>query len=199
MILSIDRIVLLYTGKFTTRVEVNSVIQSTYSVRDLTKFGNIWTHSCSGPIYKRYQHASKSNTLYFIIFSVCALYPYFTPLQNGLDIEVDGRVHNVRGTVLVTLADTLAAHQLGGFKVGVGIALRKCRRCMATFDDMQSKVCVSLDWGLFKHALIILCYSSLRKTCTWEHHPTMTISAHSWVVHLVLLSRWHMDWTTVAH
>jgi len=60
-------------------------------------------------------------------------------------MEVDRRVHSIRGTVLVTLADTLAAHQLGGFKVGVGFALRKCRHCMATFDDMQSKVRVSLN------------------------------------------------------
>ncbi len=30
----------------------------------------------------------------------------------------------LQGTVLLTLADTLAAHQLGGFKVGVGFALR---------------------------------------------------------------------------
>ena len=46
-----------------------------------------------------------------------------------------------RGTVLVTLADTLAAHQLGGFKVGVGFSLRKCRDCMATLDTMSTKVC----------------------------------------------------------
>ena len=47
---------------------------------------------------------------------------------------------NVKGTVLVLLADTLAAHQLGGFKIGVGFALRKCRLCMATADDVQNKV-----------------------------------------------------------
>ena len=46
----------------------------------------------------------------------------------------------LQGTVLLTLADTLAAHQLGGFKVGVGFALRKCRECMATQSDLQSKV-----------------------------------------------------------
>ena len=46
----------------------------------------------------------------------------------------------LQGTVLLTLADTLAAHQLGGFKVGVGFALRKCRECMATRSDLQSKV-----------------------------------------------------------
>ena len=60
--------------------------------------------------------------------------------QNGVDIDVNGKVCHLRGTVLVMLADTLAAHQLGGFKIGVGFSLRKCRHCMATFDDMQTKV-----------------------------------------------------------
>ena len=36
--------------------------------------------------------------------------------------------------------NSLAAHQLGGFKVGVGFALRKCRECMATQSDLQNKV-----------------------------------------------------------
>ncbi len=40
----------------------------------------------------------------------------------------------------MVLADTLAAHQLGGFKVGVGFALRVCRDCMATKDMIQDKV-----------------------------------------------------------
>lgn len=46
----------------------------------------------------------------------------------------------LKGTVLLTLADTVAAHQLGGFKVGVGFALRKCLECMATQSDLDSKV-----------------------------------------------------------
>ena len=41
------------------------------------------------------------------------------------------------------LADTVAAHQIGGFKVGVGFALRKCRHCMASLDEIQSKVLIS--------------------------------------------------------
>ena len=40
------------------------------------------------------------------------------------------------------LADTLAAHAIGGFKVGVGFALRKCRMCMATKDSMSEKVMI---------------------------------------------------------
>ena len=48
----------------------------------------------------------------------------------------------MKGTVLVLLADTLAAHQLGGFKIGVGFSLRKCQKCMATYDDVQNKVII---------------------------------------------------------
>ena len=46
------------------------------------------------------------------------------------------------GTVVAFLADTLAAHDIGGFKIGVSFALRKCRVCMATQDSIQSKVCL---------------------------------------------------------
>ena len=42
------------------------------------------------------------------------------------------------------LADTLAAHAIGGFKVGVGFSLRKCRGCMATKETMTDKVCI--EW-----------------------------------------------------
>ena len=54
---------------------------------------------------------------------------------------VAGQEHKFHGTVTVTLCDTLAAHQLGGFKIGVGFALRKCTDCMATHSDIQTKVC----------------------------------------------------------
>ncbi len=46
----------------------------------------------------------------------------------------------VRGAVLFALADTLASHSMGGFKVGVGFALRKCRMCLATRDQLSTKV-----------------------------------------------------------
>ena len=45
-----------------------------------------------------------------------------------------------RGTIIVFLADTLGAYQVGGFKVGVGFSERKRRECMATREDIQSKV-----------------------------------------------------------
>ena len=36
--------------------------------------------------------------------------------------------------------DIPASNYIGGFKEGVAFALRKCRRCLATGDDMQTKV-----------------------------------------------------------
>lgn len=40
------------------------------------------------------------------------------------------------------LADTQAAHSIGGFKVGVGFSLRKCRNCLATKETMSVQVCM---------------------------------------------------------
>ena len=60
--------------------------------------------------------------------------------QNGITITINEDRVKLRGAVVVLLADTLAAHDLGGFKVGVGFALRKCRLCLATNADIQTKV-----------------------------------------------------------
>lgn len=45
----------------------------------------------------------------------------------------------LNGTILLTLADNLASHFLGGYK-SLTSALRKCRFCMAVAQDMKSKV-----------------------------------------------------------
>ena len=59
-------------------------------------------------------------------------------------MSVNGSETLFCGTVIAFLADTLAAHNIGGFKIGVSFALRKCRVCMATQDSIQSKVCLSV-------------------------------------------------------
>lgn len=55
-------------------------------------------------------------------------------------MSIRGEKQVVRGGVLFALADTLAAHSIGGFKVGVGFALRKCRMCLATQGQLSTKV-----------------------------------------------------------
>ena len=42
-------------------------------------------------------------------------------------MKIRGKEEVITGSVLFVLADTLAAHDIGGFKDGVGFAFRKCR------------------------------------------------------------------------
>ena len=50
--------------------------------------------------------------------------------------------------VLFALADTLAAHSMGGFKVGLGF-LRKCRMRLATADQLSTKVRARVRLGIY--------------------------------------------------
>ena len=44
------------------------------------------------------------------------------------------------GAIVSMFGDTPASNFVAGFKEGVGFALRKCRMCMATTDDISEKV-----------------------------------------------------------
>lgn len=55
-------------------------------------------------------------------------------------MTIRGQQRLVKGGLLYCLADTLAAHHIGGFKIGVGFSLRKCRMCMATKDQISENV-----------------------------------------------------------
>ena len=46
----------------------------------------------------------------------------------------------MKGAALVMLTDTLAGHSIGGFKMGVGFALRVCRDCLATTETIRQMV-----------------------------------------------------------
>lgn len=52
-------------------------------------------------------------------------------------VHVDTTIH---GALLAVIADTLASHQLGGFKGPMAWALRFCRSCMATKDTIRNFV-----------------------------------------------------------
>ena len=53
-------------------------------------------------------------------------------------VQINGR--NIHGCLVAFVGDTPAVNMVGGFKEGVGVAFRKCRQCMATYDQVQSKV-----------------------------------------------------------
>ena len=54
-------------------------------------------------------------------------------------MDLHGEKRIVKGQVLFALADTLAAHAMGGFKIGVGFSLRKCRMCLSTHEQLQKR------------------------------------------------------------
>lgn len=59
--------------------------------------------------------------------------------SSGIDVLVNGVNHNFKGALLAFLGDTLALHEVGGFKMSVSRALRICRTCMAT--SAKASIC----------------------------------------------------------
>ena len=53
--------------------------------------------------------------------------------------------YHLTGTLVAFVGDTPAVCMAGGFKEGVGMAMRKCRHCMATYNQIQTKVCISIE------------------------------------------------------
>jgi thymidine kinase len=58
--------------------------------------------------------------------------------SSGIDVLVNGVNHNFKGALLAFLGDTLALHEVGGFKMSVSRALRICRTCMATSEKAST-------------------------------------------------------------
>ena len=66
---------------------------------------------------------------------------------DGIDVSIGGAVCTLHGGLLAFLADTLAAHTVGGFKKSMSFALRICRTCMTTTE--QAQICfVERDFTL---------------------------------------------------
>ncbi len=55
-------------------------------------------------------------------------------------MQVEGSEYTFEGVLVAFLGDTPAANKVGGFKEGVALALRKCRQCLATDVEIQTKV-----------------------------------------------------------
>jgi len=63
--------------------------------------------------------------------------------SGGITMEIHGGKHVIEGALLLVLADTPAAHWLGGFKEGVGFARKACRCCDANEPSMRSRFTAS--------------------------------------------------------
>ena len=75
----------------------------------------------------------------------CILKPFVQDLNvlstTGLEVEIGGVKRTFRGALLAFLADNLASHGLGGFKMSFSFSFRSCRVCMATVSGYSSSFC----------------------------------------------------------
>lgn len=58
--------------------------------------------------------------------------------NNKLEVFVGSNCEKYEVALLAFLADNLAAHQIGGFKVSMSFAYRMCRTCMSTTENAQN-------------------------------------------------------------
>jgi hypothetical protein len=65
---------------------------------------------------------------------------FFFLQSQGLSFVHNHEEYKVRGKLVAFVGDTPAVNMVGGFKEGVGVSMRKCRQCMATYDQIQVKV-----------------------------------------------------------
>ena len=63
----------------------------------------------------------------------------FLFIQKGLTITIEQQQLKFYGTLTLVPGDNLASQYLGGYK-SLASAHRKCRNCMATNKDMETKV-----------------------------------------------------------
>ena len=59
-------------------------------------------------------------------------------LEKGIEMSIGGKPSVIRGTLSAVIADNLASHQIGGFKVRFSKGFQKCRFCLGTDDEIQN-------------------------------------------------------------
>lgn len=60
-------------------------------------------------------------------------------LEDGVELMIKGQPLKIFGTLTAFVADNAASHLFGGFLLGFSSGFRKCRSCMATDIDIQTK------------------------------------------------------------
>ena len=90
---------------------------------------------CESPVFAEpvtYDFFNKSYMLSTMHLSFCA--------QNaGVPFTIDNQTVHLRGSLTLVCADNIASNLIAGYK-SLTSAFRKCRTCMATATDMQTKV-----------------------------------------------------------
>lgn len=73
--------------------------------------------------------------------------------MQGVHLTIRGTTKIIYGTVIAACGDNLGSQLLGGYKQ-LASATRKCRYCMATKDDINTKVYLHLIYTSVWHAKV---------------------------------------------
>lgn len=60
-------------------------------------------------------------------------------LYDGIKVVTANGEKTIFGALMSVCGDTLAQHEVAGFKEGEGFAYSKCRHCECNFEDMQEQ------------------------------------------------------------
>lgn len=63
-----------------------------------------------------------------------------TELCDGVQVITANGERTIYGALMSVCGDTLAQHEVAGFKIGVGFAYIKCRHCECNFEDIQEQL-----------------------------------------------------------
>ena len=91
--------------------------------------------------------------------------------SNGILLTNDGETKVFHGGLIAFLADTLAAHQIGGFKCSMSFALRVCRSCLVTSQQLQD--CLSENACVLRTSQSYFEQCSLLCGPLHDHYSTM--------------------------
>ena len=69
---------------------------------------------------------------------VCVCFKFILQ-PGGVPFEINGETCYLRGALTSVVADNPASNLIGGFK-NLSSAYRKCRHCLAIFEETQTKV-----------------------------------------------------------
>ena len=95
------------------------------------------------------------------------LFHYNTIQSNGIPFIINGQTVYLRGSLILGCGDNPAANLLSGYK-NLTSAFRKCRSCMATTSDIQTKVALYLYAYMYYTVLIIMA-SHQTLSCQCKH------------------------------
>ena len=160
------RLILLHSWELATKVQVTSRSYTAPTSGESPTHSNLW-NGCSTFLCNRRSEDFGTGIYYARVRDPQQLLQYNFHFLNVISqegLQIGDMMY--KGALTVISADNLASQLIGGYKA-LNAAFRKCRFCMATDEQMQSKVIVFNHFVYTGIAILDFKYMhSCRYTCS---------------------------------